>query len=99
MPLCHNQTMDHTLYVFCFVLLLGRSDFINYVSERGLVDGCVIFGGMEGGTEVEGGVCEGRCSKIDGGFGMRYVGIGFLTIGGESIGSLGLTELRRSTIS
>ena len=50
-------------------------------------------------TKVEGGVGKGRCFEVDGGFVMTFVDIGYSTTGGESIGSLGSTKSRISTIS
>ena len=86
-------------YVCCSILLPGKLRFTNRVSEMGLLDGCVIFNGVEGGTEVEGGVGEGRNSKFDQGFKMTSIDIGFSTTGGDSTGSLGSTQSMRSIIS
>ena len=55
------------------------------------MDGCVISGGVEGGTEVEGGIGEGRHSEVDGRFRMKYSSIEFSTTGGEWKNSLGST--------
>ena len=64
-----------------------------------MIDGWSFAGGGEGGTEVDGGVGEGRCFEINGGFRMSSVGIGSSTTGVESTHSLVSTESRRSTIS
>ena len=53
-----------------------------------MIDGWSFAGGGEGSTEVEGGVGEGRCFEINGGFRMSYVSIGLSTTGVESTGSL-----------
>ena len=65
---------------------------------------CVLVGGVDSkiefgcGVEVDGGLGDGGCSRVDGVFGRSPVSIRFLNLGCKSTWSLVSTESRRLSI-